>query len=238
MEITHFNDPYYHCVIDNFLDEDLARTLANEFPPYDSPKWFFYNNPLENKKTINNWYEFPPETYRFMQRILSNIFIENIKAITNTTDELYPDYGLHGGGWHIQGNGGALNVHLDYNIHPKTGKKRKYNLIIYLSEWDNSWGGNLELWSHNAKTNSPDKLVKTLDCRFNRAVLFDASMNSWHGFSSTIKCPDDKYRKSIASYYSIDSKVTDDTRNRALFSTRPDQTLDDNMMNFIKSRSM
>ena len=30
---------------------------------------------------------------------------------------LYPDYGLNGGGFHIMGNKGKLNPHLDYVIH-------------------------------------------------------------------------------------------------------------------------
>jgi hypothetical protein len=46
---------------------------------------------------------------------------------------LYPDPGLHGGGWHMHGAGGNLNPHLDYSIHPKSGLMRKLNIIIYLS---------------------------------------------------------------------------------------------------------
>ena len=44
---------------------------------------------------------------------------------------LYPDCGLHGGGWHTHGVGGKLNMHPDYAIHPKSGLERQLNLIIY-----------------------------------------------------------------------------------------------------------
>jgi hypothetical protein len=32
---------------------------------------------------------------------------------------LVADLGLHGGGLHSHARGGKLNVHLDYDIHPK-----------------------------------------------------------------------------------------------------------------------
>ena len=237
MEITYFKEPFEHWVMDDFFDEDVARQLAEEFPDYDSDKWFKYDNPLENKKAINNWYNFPPVTYQAFEYLLSSMFVESIQGLTDSEVTVYPDYGLHGGGWHIQGNGGLLNVHLDYNIHPKTGQKRKYNLIIYLSDWDPSWGGNLELWDHDPETNGPKNLIKTLDCKFNRAVLFDASMNSWHGFSNSIQCPSDKYRKSLASYYLIDAEEGDDERQRALYAPRPDQKGSKEIEELIEVRS-
>ena len=44
--------PYDHLVIDDFFPLDKARKLSEEYPTYDSPVWFQYKNPLENKKTI------------------------------------------------------------------------------------------------------------------------------------------------------------------------------------------
>ena len=75
---------------------------------------------------------------KYFSIFCSPIFIEKIKSITGITD-LYPDYGLHGGGWHMHGTGGNLNVHKDYSVHPKLGLRRKLNLIVYLSEdWNQS----------------------------------------------------------------------------------------------------
>jgi Rps23 Pro-64 3,4-dihydroxylase Tpa1-like proline 4-hydroxylase len=38
-------------------------------------------------------------------------------------------------------------MHLDYSIHPITGKERRVNLIIYMNkDWKEEWGGELNLW--------------------------------------------------------------------------------------------
>ena len=54
--------PYDHWVLDNFFPVDIARELSNQFPDYNQTDWHWYNNPLENKKAKNHWYEFPPLT--------------------------------------------------------------------------------------------------------------------------------------------------------------------------------
>jgi hypothetical protein len=231
------NDPFDYWIIDDFLHTDLARKLAAEFPDYNSSDWLFYNNPIEHKKTIHDWYKFPLETYKFMSKLVSKDFVDHISEITGEKT-LFADPGLHGGGWHIHGNDGRLNVHMDYSIHPKLKLLRKYNLIVYLSEeWEDSWGGNLELWSHDPATNQPKECKVVVQNKFNRAVLFDASKNSWHGFYDRIKCPEGKYRKSIAAYYLTEVPVGASDRPRALFSTAPDQKNDPAVMEFIQSRS-
>ena len=129
--IIHYETPFDYFVIDNFLEDSHARTLSNEFIPFESDHWFDYDNPLEIKKTLNNWYHFPETTYRFFSYLNSNSFVDKIQEITNV-NKLYADIGLHGAGWHIHGNGGKLNVHLDYSIHPKLKLQRKYNLILFI----------------------------------------------------------------------------------------------------------
>jgi Rps23 Pro-64 3,4-dihydroxylase Tpa1-like proline 4-hydroxylase len=234
--ILNYDEPFKHYVIDNFLDESLAEQLSNEFIDYNSDEWYVYDNPLEVKKALNNWYFFPPATYNFFQNLNSQSFINTIQNISGTQN-LIPDFGLHGSGWHIQGNGGKLNIHLDYSIHPKLNLQRKFNLIIYLTkDWNPEWGGNLEFWSHDLENNLPKEKIKTIDCVFNRAVLFDASQNSWHGFSDTINCPPDKYRKSIAMYYMIEPEEGANDRKRALYAPSENQKNDPKILDLISKR--
>ena len=40
--------PFYHYIIDEFLDKEQAIKISQEFPEYNSNYWFSYNNPLEN----------------------------------------------------------------------------------------------------------------------------------------------------------------------------------------------
>ena len=92
--------PFYHFIIDDFLDEEKAKIISQEFPEYHSNYWFYYNNPLENKKSCNNWYAFGTETYKTFAYLNSSEFISNLQEITGI-EKLYPDIGLHGGGLHI-----------------------------------------------------------------------------------------------------------------------------------------
>jgi Rps23 Pro-64 3,4-dihydroxylase Tpa1-like proline 4-hydroxylase len=230
------NFPFYYQVIDNFFSKEQAKKISQEFPDYNSDIWYFYNNPLENKKTCNNWYQFGPETYKTLTMLNSKEFIKQLQKITGIP-KLHPDIGLHGGGLHIHGRGGKLNVHLDYSIHPKLKLQRKLNLIIYLEEdWNPEWGGNLEFWSHNQVKNKPQDKIVTIDNVFNRAVLFDTTQNSWHGFPNPLTCPEGKYRKSLAVYYLTDPPEGTDTRPRALYAPTKEQENNTEILKLIEQR--
>lgn len=233
----YFNDPFDHWILDDFLDKELAEKLSNDFLDYDSDKWYVYNNPLENKKTLNNYFDFPSTTYKVVSYLNSPQFINYLSNLTGINN-LYPDIGLHGAGWHIHGRGGKLNVHFDYNIHPKLDLQRKLNIIIYLTkDWDVSWGGNLEFWSHSTNTNKPNKKIKIIDNVFNRAVVFDTTQNSWHGFPQELTCPPNVYRKSLAMYYLCDPPKDTDQRKRALYSPTDQQVNNREIEELIKKRS-
>ena len=236
-DMFQYNEPFGHSVIDNFLDENIALKLSNEVLDYHSPNWFVYDNPLEVKKALNNWYFFPPKTYDFFQYLNSPEFIEKLENLTGIKG-LQPDHGLHGAGWHIQGQGSKLNVHLDYSIHPKLNLLRKINFIYYLTpDWQPEWGGNLEFWSHDKETNLPKEKVTTIDYKFNRLVLFDTDQNSWHGFYDKLTCPDDIYRKSIAMYYLVQPMIGEvSTRNRALYSPSNEQKNNKEILELIDKR--
>jgi hypothetical protein len=228
--------PFYYHIIDNFFDEEKSKKISKEFPDYDSNVWYYYNNPLENKKTCNSWYNFGPETYKTFCFLNSQSFIQHLQKITGINN-LYPDPGLHGGGLHIHGTGGKLNIHLDYSIHPKLNLQRKLNLIIYMTEdWNLDWGGSLEFWSHDEEKNLPKRKEVEIKNIFNRAVLFDTTQNSWHGCPQVLQCPSNKYRKSLAIYYMTDCSEDTIDRKRALYAPTKDQENNEEVLNFIKKR--
>ena len=232
-------EPFNHIVIDNFWEEDIAEELYNEFPEYDDNKVWnaHYNNAIENKKACNHWDKFPKTTYKAFNFLGSNEFIENVRTVASRPD-LVMDFGLHGGGWHAHMNGGNLNMHLDYNVHPKLGLQRKLNIIVYMSkDWYPEFGGGLELWSHDEETNQPKAHVKTVDIKFNRAVLFDTTQNSWHGLPLPLSCPDDMVRQSMAAYYVGKVPAETDDRPRARFAPRLDQMGDPAIEELIRQRS-
>jgi hypothetical protein len=230
-------EPFKYFIVDNFLPLNTAKKLSIEFPDFDSSIWYDYDNPLEVKKTINNWFHFPPLTYKLFNDLNGIEFTDSLKDFMDL-ESLYCDMGLYGGGWHIHGRGGKLNVHLDYAVHPKLNLERKLNLILYLTpDWDPKWGGNLEFWSHDEKLNKPKEKIKTIDCVFNRAVIFDTSQNSWHGFNEPINCPEGVYRKSVATYYHTDLSPTTPKRKRALYSPSKEQENDKEILELIEKRA-
>lgn len=57
-----------------------------------------------------------------------------------------------GAGIHYHANGGKLDLHLDYGIHPISRMERRLNIILYLNhDWKDEYGGHLELWSYDEK---------------------------------------------------------------------------------------
>jgi Rps23 Pro-64 3,4-dihydroxylase Tpa1-like proline 4-hydroxylase len=220
------SQPFDHCIIDGFFEEKIAIKLANEFPDYHSEKWFFYNNQIENKKALNNWNDFPETTYNVFSVLNSAKFVRILEKYLEC--QLFVDNGLHGGGWHIHGQGGNLNPHLDYSLHPKMHLQRKVNIIIYLSKELNqeSMGGHLGLWEQHKEEKQPGHLIKEVLPQFNRAVLFDTTQNSWHGMSRKLNVPNNIFRKSLAVYYLTTPPTNVDPRSRALFAPREEQKED------------
>lgn len=228
--------PFTYCVIDNFLKEDVAHDLANDFPNYDNSLWFNYDNPLENKRTCNHWEKFPPTTYSFFSAMLGENYASIFAKLMNL-ENLVGDIGLHGGGWHIHKRGGKLNIHQDYSIHPKLALERKVNLIVYLSaDWDSQWGGGLELWSHDYENNKPKQCEQVIDCKFNRAIIFRTDQFSWHGLPEPISCPEGVFRQSLALYYLSSPASNASNRKRALFAPTPAQEGDASIQSLIQSR--
>jgi Rps23 Pro-64 3,4-dihydroxylase Tpa1-like proline 4-hydroxylase len=228
--------PFHSVVIDNFLTDEAAHAVAAEFPAYNGPVWNEYNNAIEVKKAYNHWDKFPPATYKLFNFLNSPAFTADIAKLCGGT--LYSDPGLHGGGWHSHGPGGKLNMHLDYSIHPKTGLERRINLILYIQpEWKPEWGGALGFWEHDEQNRKPGALAKQIDCLFNRAVIFDTSMNSWHGLPDPVHCPPDKPRNSLAVYYLCEPRQAASDRGRALFAPTREQANDPKILELIEKRS-
>lgn len=240
MEITNakkYTKPFEYYVIDDFISEELAQDLYSEFPEYDSLKWYSYDNPLERKKAIQFWGAFGPKTYQFFMELCSEKFTQKLRDLTGNPS-LIPDIGLHGAGWHMSKTGDHLNMHQDYSMHPLADMQRKYNIIIYLTpDWKPEWGGNLELWSHDIDTNKAKDRVASIDCLFRRAIIFNTTQNSWHGFPDDITCPEGVYRRSIAMYYLDEPDNTAVNRKRALYSPRKDQENNEYIKELIEKRA-
>jgi Rps23 Pro-64 3,4-dihydroxylase Tpa1-like proline 4-hydroxylase len=228
--------PFPHLILDDFLDSNVAFKIVDEFPSFGDESWRVYNNVLEIKKILNHWDKFGPYTYRLFDYLNSAQFISILEKIVDC--RLYADPGLNGGGLHTHSAGGKLNVHLDYSIHPKTKLQRKINLLIYLTpNWDESWGGELGFWHPNQSSDGPGDLAMKITPRFNRAVIFDTTKNSWHGLPDPISSPEDVCRNSLAVYYLCEPDAEAPDRGKALFAPYMNQVNDEAVLELIRRRS-
>ena len=233
----HKKKPFPHFVVDNFFHPDVAKKLENDFPEYDDSLWYTYGNSIEVKKVCNNWNAFPKNTYLAFSLLNSLNFVNYLQEKLFSNLKLYADPGLNGGGWHIHSNGGKLNTHLDYSIHPKLFLQRKININIYLnSNWKKNWGGGLGLWGNESKE-APGPLEKEIEPKFNRAVVFDTTCNSWHGLPTPLTCPKGESRKSLAVCYLSLPIGEVDSRGKALFAPTDEQKEDSKVLELIKLRA-
>ncbi len=228
--------PFNHIVIDNFFAPEVAEKLADEFPKYNDAVWHEYNNPIEVKRVMNSWDKFPPTTYSVLTYLNSPEFLLQLEPLLGTGEKLIADYGMNGAGRHCHQRGGKLNFHLDYSLHPKLGKERRLNLIVWLTpSWDPAWGGQLGLLSGDDKR--PDELVKQVDPVYGRAIIFDTTQNSWHGIVGTVQCPEGVTRNSLAMYYLTEPRVNAPSRGRAQFVPTKEQENDRDVLQLIERRS-
>ena len=180
---------------------------------------------------------FPEISYRAISFLNSDNFTNYLSTTIFGGKRLYSDPGLNGGGWHIHKKGGKLNTHLDYSLHPKLKLQRKFNIIIYMNpNWKEDWGGALGFWG-NESPDKPGELVASIGSKFNRAVIFDTTQNSWHGLPDPLSCPDNEARKSIAVYYLCDPSKDADPRGKVLFSPTKAQEGNEEILDLIEKRS-
>ncbi len=233
--------PFPHCVIDGFFAPATAKALAEEFPAYDSPAWRSYASPVQVKKTLNAWDRFPPATYRVFFELNGAPFVAAFSALFGRGKTLFPDAGLHGGGWHSHKKGGKLNTHLDYDIHPKTGLRRKLNLLVYLNpHWRAEWGGALGLWGRGKTPGAAGAMQAEIAPLFNRAVVFDTTCESWHGMTGAVQSPEGEERRSLALYYLCappKRASAGDDRRRALFLPSAEQENSPEVLEYIRRRA-
>jgi Rps23 Pro-64 3,4-dihydroxylase Tpa1-like proline 4-hydroxylase len=192
--------PFRHVVIDDFFDHETARALLREFPSFD-PK-FARNEAGEigNKAVVEKIRALGPAYAALDDLIQTQAFLAMIGRITGI-EKLCYDPWYYGGGTHDNRNGQELDPHIDFNRHPVDRSHRRLNLIVYLNpEWDDAWGGSLEI---HRDPRAPDNQVTLITPLFNRCVIFETNEISWHGFSRIALPPDKQHlsRRSIALYF-------------------------------------
>lgn len=197
------NSPFPHIAIDNFLDEQIANKIHDDFPKPKEIKFYEYDNPLEKKSAMDKIDLLPDSISNVLLNFNSPIFLEFLEKLSGI-EGLIPDPYFRGGGIHQSKNGGKLDVHIDFNKHPKLKIERRINVLIYLNKnWKKEYNGDFQLWKGEKinENHKLERLEKRIYPIFNRFVAFNTSQISYHGFPEPIKCPENITRNSLALYY-------------------------------------
>ncbi|MGH6631032.1 MAG: 2OG-Fe(II) oxygenase, partial [Burkholderiales bacterium] len=204
--------PFRHVVINNFLEPRFCTQIVRQFPGFDAKAAINENGEVGGKST--------QERVRSLGAVYSSLddavqgpeFLALIERITGIPDLCYDPY-YFGGGTHENRDGQDLDAHVDFNYHPITRQHRRLNLIIYLNaNWQDEWGGSLQLHKDPYKDPSIDEII-TVTPLLNRCVIFETNEHSWHGFERIHLPPDQMHlsRKSFALYYYTDSRPEKET---------------------------
>lgn len=186
--------PYKHIVVDNFLKEDIANQMYENFPSIEKLHKH-YKGLNENKSEGSNFSDFHPVFSQVRRDFMSPEFAKWMENVTGIKDVFITDDNL-GTGLHQGTDGSFLDIHVDFNIHHIKNVHRRLNMLIYLNKnWKPEYGGAMEMWNANMS-----KLVKKVPCDFNRCLIFETSEISYHGYSK-ITLPPGETRKSFYTYF-------------------------------------
>ncbi|MEP6483547.1 MAG: 2OG-Fe(II) oxygenase [Rudaea sp.] len=192
--------PFRHIVIENFFDDATCSKLLSEFPAFERGNARNEAGELGAKSTVERIRGIGQVYASLDDLIQTRPFLDLIGRITGIPNLLYDPW-YFGGGTHENREGQDLDPHVDFNRHPVERWHRRLNLIVYLNhEWDDAWGGSLELHSD---PRSPHDQVECVTPLYNRAVIFETTETSWHGFSRIQLPPERRQlsRRSIALYF-------------------------------------
>ncbi len=214
--------PFPNIVLNNFFKNSFLSTVLDEFPDLSkisaSEK---YNVKNEIKLSNKNYEKFPSTIKSLINFLNSNIFLGFLQNLTSIKEKLVSDSYLEGGGLHEIKSGGVLKIHTDFNRHPFLNLDRRVNVLVYLNKnWQDSYGGHLELWNKNM-SNCEKKILPS----FNTVAIFSTTDFSNHGHPDPLNCPTNISRKSIALYYfsygrPIEEIKNAHTKNRTNFKSR------------------
>lgn len=216
--------PYPHFVIENFLDPAVASEVASAYPDFASAsKMGFEFKALNEQRKVQicEQAKFPDPVRRLSEAISSKQFLEDLQYITGIPN-LLADAKFSGGGMHITGSGGRLDVHVDFNYQQEEQLHRRLNILLYLNpEWKDEWGGQIEMWDKDVKT-----CLRSMTPVLNRCLVFQTTEISYHGVRP-ITAPEDVSRRSFAAYYYTKEAPEHWTgsSHSTIFKARPDERM-------------
>lgn len=212
-------NPFPHIMFEDFLPNELMRRILAHFPheAVTSEVNFEMGYAGQHKRQIPPLHcdEFNRNLFAFFN---SEPVLKFLEALTGIK-KLIPDPYFVGGGYHETSRGGLLGIHADFRVNKDLNLNRRINMIIYLNEdWQDEWGGKLELWDKSMAIK--EQCILPI---INRCVIFNTDQDSFHGHPDPLNTPDGIKRRSIALYYyTASEKIYDEVAaHDTMYKARP-----------------
>jgi hypothetical protein len=215
--------PFPFMAIENFLVPGAAEEAARAYPTFEEAQklGFKFNFVNEQQKVqVCDQEKFPAPVRRLGDAILSPEFMADLEYITGIP-RLVADRQFEGGGMHLTGPGGRLDVHVDFNLLEARKLYRRLNILIYLNPvWKEEWGGQIELWDKNVQT-CHYRSVPSL----NRCLIFETSDISYHGVAPIAQAAEFSRQSFAAYYYTEEPPPHWKASHSTIFRARPDEKM-------------
>lgn len=209
--------PFPHVVLDDVLRPEAFAAAVRDFPGIDDEFWKGYLHVNETKFCNVHPDTWAESLQAVAQEFCSAEFVAYLEDLTGIAN-LIPDYTMDGGGLHMTKRGGHLNIHADFSTHhTHENWARRVNILLYLNEeWEDDWGGKLELWDP-----AMTACQGTVTPAGNRMLVFTTTADSFHGHPDGLTCPPDVARRSLAMYYFTEEAAP--VRRSTNYQARPDE---------------
>jgi Rps23 Pro-64 3,4-dihydroxylase Tpa1-like proline 4-hydroxylase len=204
--------------IDDLLPHDIALEIYKAFPAQD--EMVLKKSIREDKYVAAQMNLYNPLLEEIIYAFQDQRVVELVSEICGIKN-IVPDENLYAGGISAMGHKQFLNPHLD-NSHDKDRQMwRVLNLLYYVTpDWQESYGGNLELWPDGLK----GKQI-TIHSKFNRLAVMATHNKSLHSVSPVVY---NGFRCCVSNYYfSQEPLQQSDTFHVTSFRGRPENKLSD-----------
>lgn len=210
--------PHPHAVLDGLWGDEVARALAQAFPGPAEARWKAVDYPQQKRLghlQRHGFADVPAVLRHALAELNGQAFLDFLEALTGV-EGLIGDPHFKGAGLHLTPPGGFLEVHADFDRDGRRALQRVLTAILFLTpDWDEAWGGHLELWNADA-TRCEVRLAPKLD----RLVVMAHGDTHWHGHPTPLACPPHRFRASLAAYYYVVSPRPEVPAHGALWRPR------------------
>jgi len=199
-------EPFPHAVFDAFLPDERALALARDFPDATHPA-FRLRDHREQKRYAQlqrgGFVGVAPSMRTLLAELLGMAFLDFLAELTGVRG-LIADPHFRGAGPLLTEPGGHLAIHVDFDRDRSRRLSRAVTALLYLPrEWDESWGGELELHPHGDADADADADSVVIAPLRNRLVVLAHGETHWHGQPNPVSAAARAPRAVIASYYYV-----------------------------------